>query len=208
MNEGTVIASRFGAERTARKEPLKFGTASRLSDLSTLSFFTPALLYVHGGYDDGPLLRFMEDMDDEVFIGHYRFNSAIFTGFETSDGDKDWNHVLWAVHRHIWPAFESYMISVAVIHHKFRVVCRAGAQDITIADPLFVETQTIIPPTLPTADIVVLGVNGSHKVVAIDPDYQLTGGKPAARIFPPSAEMLKFASAVFANENPLAFEDT
>lgn len=125
----TVTKGVFLSDReTVRKEPLPVAGRQTLHQLTPeFIFFTPAVLYlIQAMQGDLPWADFNREFNVDATFYHHRFRSAIFTGLDTRDGDKDWNHVLWAVRPHIWAVLAGYATTLTFMH------AQPGLFDLTI----------------------------------------------------------------------------
>src|SRR4051812_19370615 len=122
------------------KHWMEFGAAGSLAPFVVqYQFFTPALLYVYGRFNDRPIFDFAAQYAGSFRVYHRLFDHEIFRGMETPDGDPAWNRALWAIERSAWPAFEQWMLSITFSDAATRTVIRVGSQDVSAADPLFVD---------------------------------------------------------------------
>jgi hypothetical protein len=203
INEGEHRIEVGSCHEIAPKYQMRFGNADRLSQFEEYQFFTPALLYIYGRFNDRPLLDFMQETKQEVRLMHRLFNQPIFRGFHTPDGNTDWCRALWAVERTIWDAFENFMLSVVMSEASAGCVYGAGSQDVQIVDPLAIDRSVIISVPVPALDIVVFGVDGSNCCVAVDHGPATLMCPPTVRIHPPQLPMQRYAAALFSGDNPV-----
>ena len=174
----------------------------RLSDVTDrYCFFTPALLYLYGRFNDQPLVDFLADYKKPVHLMHALFDHPIFGGLETPDGNADWNRALWAIAREALPAFEAYILSVTMHDTPHHLVFRIGAQDLWLPDPLAVDRRGILERPL---CITVFGVDSNARVIAFDPSGK---GLPVLRSWPPQPRTVQFAKLMFAGNNPTSAID-
>jgi hypothetical protein len=199
-NEGDQSAiARIGGQ-VAPKFEMKFGAASGLHEFGDqYQFFSPALLYIFGRFDDGPLLQFMAEKAPDLRIMFHRFARRLFKGMVTPDGDENWNYALWAMESSIWPVFENYLLSFAITDSEHQCVFKVGAQDLTIADPLTVDRRVVLPPALPSIDVVVLGVDSNKYAVAMKAQDDLMQ-HPEVEFHPPQPPTVDFANALFKGQ--------
>jgi len=184
------------------KPYMDFGTAENLSGFAVqYRFFSPALLYLFGFFTDHHLVDFLREQKHEVPIWMYTFDRPIFAGMEDRGNHSGWNHTLLAVTTDQWTALESFILSVAICDYSNKAVFRTGAQDINIADPLWVDRNSgLLCPSTPLLPIVVFGVNGSAGCVALNRHAH----PPAACRFKPLAETVGFGRYVLQDEPRLA----
>ena len=80
------------------KHKLNVGFAESLAAMTDYQFFTPAVLYLHGAFTDGPLIDFMFNEQRDIRLHYHVSRTKIFNGLEApSNGNVLWNHALWAV---------------------------------------------------------------------------------------------------------------
>jgi len=186
----------------APKYEMTFGRAERLGVFEQYRFFTPALLYLHGRLTDAHLLDFLRDVAGSCRLMFHKFDRPIFRGLQTPDGDKDWNHGLWAVEADAYPHLESFLLSLTLVDQRAKRVYRAGAQDVLVADPLHVDRRPALSAACPLLPIVAFGVNASHRRVSLYWDDKAPAASlPILRYNPPDPDMVAFAKDVLVEEN-------
>lgn len=190
---------RCASDTVVEKYWMEFGTADRLGlFVPQYQFFSIALPYLYGGFHDGLLAQFMSEYPQPVPFMHHRFHKPLFAGMEAAGSDGEWNHVLWALPREIWIAFEMFVVSLVLWQDlgERTGVIRYGAQDLEIVDPLYADKGRAAFP-VPMLPIVVLGVNGSRCCMATQKPANLDA-LPQARAFPPQDGAVKMAQAIHA----------
>jgi hypothetical protein len=183
-------------EYTAEKFEMNFGAATSLAPFTArYKFFSPALLYLFGRFNDGPLVDFAAEDKPKYLYLYRKFDTKIFSGMDCGY-DPSWNYVLWGMPLDYWPAFESFMLSLALYDPAEQNVYRVGAQDVHIFDPIAKAGTQIAG-----LEIVVFGINGSRGCVALANDGI---GLPTVRRYPTQADTRAFASALFSADDPVA----
>lgn len=184
-----------------KKYALATGRAKTLGEMtSDFTFFTPAPLYL-GGFIDAPLIDFMFEMGEEVRFYFRKFGRPIFSGLEArSNGNPDWNFVIWAIRRHVWQAFNNFVVSLTMKCADSRTVFGVGEQDLVVVDPLAVETHTLVGGVMPSLCVTGFGVNGSEYRSAFVSDGT---SLPRLRYLAPDSSMRIFADAFYRGDNPV-----
>lgn len=188
-----VVSTEAVISRTSfvPKLPLVLGKAKALTELLTeYVFFTPAVLYLYGGFCDAPLADFVAAYPGTEFYYH-KFSKALFTGLDArSNGDKSWNYVLWAIRREYWDAFSAWLISTTLTYEEDKMVARIGEQALTVADPL---ANTLVYGAVVTrVPVTAFGIRGSKYVAAL-----LANDKPRLVLQAGDAEMVILAQALY-----------
>jgi len=184
-------------EQRVPKYPMDFGQADSLDSFSNYQFFTPAILYLLGGFQDQSWAQMMLDLDQDLTLMFHRFDRPVFSGITAPDGDKEWNYVLWATTQEEWQSIESYLLSMVFMDKPNRRMHKVGAQDVTVYDPLHLQKHRMLQPPFPTTDVVVLGINGNHACIGMDPNQRTELGLPKLGRFPPQPKIIKFADTLF-----------
>lgn len=174
-----------------RKLPLVLGNAKSLTELlPDYAFFTPAILYLYGGFRDAPLADFVAVHTGVEFYYH-KFSRALFSGLDArSNGDKTWNYALWAVRREYWDAFSAWLINTTLTYAEDQMVARIGEQSLTVADPL--ANTLIYGANVARVPVSAFGLRGSHYVAALS-----FGDKPKLTIQAGDTEMATLAKALY-----------
>lgn len=186
-----------------KKHELRLGRATSLADLQTeYVFFTPALLYVLSIVDDRPLCDLMWELGRDIPIYFKKFTWPMFRRLETPDGDRAWNHALWAVRPEHWEYFLDFYCSIAIRNHDKKQLYRVAAQDVVVVDPVRVEAKGLLLGSAATVQVTALGVNGTKFVAAFEqwPDPMLD--PPRLKFYPPDEKTRVFAKALAQGSNP------
>ena len=145
------------------KRLLTFG--DRVKQLSPygdrFAFFTPAVLYLWGRFPDQILFHFLEHQGCRVDFFHMKFARPLFQGLTAPNGDADWNHVLWAIERPHWQAFEDHVLAAVLTDTPRGLVIRYGAQDLAITDPVANDQSLLISGEIPLCPITAFGVRSN-----------------------------------------------
>jgi len=192
------------ADGVVRKYPLRVGAATRLADLAEeYAFFTPAVLYLHGGFTDAPLADLLAARPAVRFFFR-KFARPLFRGLKApSNGNPDWNFALWAVERAHWPAVADWLVSLTFTYAQTREVAGVGQQELTIADPLAADRMGVYAPPPPVV-VGAFGVNGSRGVAYLAAGDGTVLRPPRLAFGPPSAEMAAFGKALYGGDDPVA----
>lgn len=193
------------ADGRVQKYELKVGAAGGLLDLAgEYTFFTPAILYLHGGFRDGPLIDFMYDLNVEVKFYYKQFRKPIFRGLESkSNGDPGWNFALWAVRSEYFQALNDFLVSVTLTYAQDKTVAGIGEQSLMVPDPLRVDRTFVYDPAIPQLPVTVFGVNGSRYRALLDTSDRPFASPPTLRFYAPDPAMVTFAKALYCGVNPI-----
>lgn len=196
----------FVVERVREPEAPKYemdtGAADRLGVFACYRFFSPGILYaLRGLHDEEPFCQFLSEYPGECHLLHRHFSQAIFRGMVTPDGDRGWDHALWAVEADAYPALENFLLSLTFHDPASKRLWRIGATDITIVDPLYVERVRLLPSHVPVLRAVAFGIDGSRGRIAVDASTEagrafVTGGRQVLH-YPPSDQVTSFARTLF-----------
>lgn len=186
------------------KYELKTGAAG-LTDLTgEYTFFTPAILYVHGNFQDGPLIDFMYDLNVEVKFYYKQFRKPLFRGLEArTNGDPAWNFALWAVRSEYFQALNDFLVSVTLTYRDDHTVAGVGEQLVSIPDPLRVDRTVLYDPAIPHVPVTVFGINGSRYRAALETSDRPFAAPPTLRFYAPDEAMVTFAKALYCGVNPI-----
>lgn len=185
------------------KPELRVGNAESLVVMTEeYAFFTPAILYLHAGFTDAPLIDAVWEMREDIPLFHRKFQQPIFRGLQASNGDEDWNYVLWAVQLPYWKYMHDFIASLTLAHADTQSLIRVGAQEFQIPDPLAIERAGYLLPTTPLLTIRSFGINGNKFRAGLVP-----GLRPfdplILRFFPPEEDIRVFAEAYYKGQNPI-----
>lgn len=187
-----------------KKYQLPVGLARGLHEMAgDFAFFTPAPLYLYGRFRDAPLADYAAAvLPADVRFYYHKFSSGVFSGLDApSNGDRDWNCVLWAVHTRFWPSFADWMVSLALTYGDVGEIAGVGLQEFTVPDPLAVDKAVVLSGAIPTVTVAAFGINGSRVRYAFERDGVL--GVPRLRRYNPDPEMRVFAAALYGGCNPV-----
>lgn len=190
-----------------RKYSLPVGKSESLRAMqSEYMFFTPALLYLHGGFTDALWVEYMHLMQQDVKLHFRRFDSPIFRGL-THRHDRDWNHVVWAVHSEFWQSLADFLCTATLADRERHTVVRYGLQEFSVADPLAVDRGCIVGPTTPVLTMFAFGIYGNREKIAFDFAANPFLRLPHVVRLPADSDMQVFADAFFTGQNPLLAQD-
>jgi len=185
------------------KYEFRTGRAATLGEMTgEFAFFTPAVLYLAGGFTDAPLADFCRDNPGVRFF-HKKFDRPIFSGLSTPDGDRDWDSVLWAVRAAFARPLVDFLVSLTLLDDQARSVWGVGLQTLSVVDPLAADNALLYSRLLPPLTVKAFGVNGSRFRAGFVPAPRPTL-PPVLRRFGPDPKMQQFAAKLYAGENPMA----
>lgn len=166
-------------------------------------FFTPALLYLYGGFTNNILQDFVAQYEQgssfTVAFFAYQAKQPIFQGLEIK-ADMSWNYYLFGVRRIHWLAFESFMLSLALVNKDLLI--RVGLQEIEIADPMLLGRYSVVPTNPPLVTVIGFGVNSTEGAVAFEPGDHPLLDPPKIAFHEPQNDHLVFVKAMRQGENP------
>lgn len=181
------------------KYRIKFEGAKRLADVPGYMWFTPAALYLWGRFTELQLADMVEAIGVRVFW--YRFDRPLFSGFEVG-GDKDWNHTLWAVEARYWNKLVDRMLELLLLDRPSKSVYRYALQQLSVSDPLTMDSLVIRSPNPPRAAVFAFAINSSRHQLAFTCLNWDALRLPAMRRLPPLAEDRSLAARLFGSGTP------
>ncbi len=203
LREGQVVSP--GTPRgKAPKRPLDFTSSVRQLRPFTerFTFFTIAPAYLWGRFSDAVLLDFLQTYPSAQFF-YKKFDRQIFRGLTAPNGDRDWNYVLWAVETPYWEPLANHLDG-AVMSDRFQSATYGfGIQELTIADPLFLDRVTLCPADVPTLLIYAVGVHSSRYLAAFVCGSHPVMDLPELQFYKPDSHDKLYAQALF-RYGPLA----
>ena len=168
-------------------------------------FFTPALLYLYGGFSNNIFQDFVNQYQHttnlRIAFFVYQAKHPIFQGLEAGT-DPVWNYHLFGLRRVHWTAFESFMLSVALAKMEEGVLIRIGYQEVEIADPIVLDRQRIVPTNLPLVTVVSYGVNSTKGAVALRSGTHPLMDPPRIAFHEAQQDHMAFARALWRGQNP------
>lgn len=186
------------------KYPLHVGQAESLAALTEeWAFFTPASMYLHGSFMDGPLVDFCWERSINARFYHRKFQRSIFRGLEASDGDADWNNVLWAIAKEHAEPFYQFLLSVTMSFTDEKWYVQFAQQDFKIVDPLALEKATVLRTDLPKLSVSAFCVNSNKVRTVFDVAADPLRYPPRLCRIRPDPEVVVAANALYEGKNPL-----
>lgn len=180
------------------------GAASLTELAKEYVFFSPGLLYTHGGLDRDPVQEFVNESPDDVQVAVMRFDKPLFNGLRFADGRIDWNHMLLVAERGQWDALRKALGTVGIIDSKKKIFYRSVTTSVVIADPVIMDKATVIPHPIPEVEVIVFALDGNTRQVLVAQPQTLLG-TPSVVIKNPQKETAEFAKRLFAGDpNPAA----
>lgn len=136
--------------------PYRLGLAAGIDELlGEYTFFTPALAYCHGFFQDVFWADLIRDAGRDVSLTRLRFSTRLFDGVTSKDG-TEWGNQLWAVAANDWPIVERHVSSI-VLSNLGGLAGWYFWQELRIPDPVRREKDPLWPGTVPVHAIVVSG---------------------------------------------------
>lgn len=179
------------------KHKLNVGFAESLAAMTDYQFFTPAVLYLHGAFTDGPLIDFMFNEQRDIRLHYHVSRTKIFNGLEApSNGNVLWNHALWAVVKEDWEPLRDFLLGCSFNHTDSKWLVRIGETELTIPDPLAIEKGVYSGVDLKVS---AFGINTNRGQMGLG---HTPPGLPTLRLEEPDPELVVFANAVFAGDDP------
>jgi len=169
---------------------------------SEFVFFTPAILYLHGGFRDAPFADLMYMSGTEIKLHYRNFAKPIFTGLEAHNGNPDWNYVLWAVQKEHWKTLSDWLVSITLSYSRLGEVAGIGEQSLDITDPLAEERILVYHGQLRRTSVYAFGLNGS-KFKAYFKQSTEPHIRPKLVFADPAEDMRYFAAALHQGLNPV-----
>ncbi len=204
--EGTASGdSVLDADGFIEKRELKVGQARSLAPLlDDFAFFTPAVLYLHGRFRDAPLADFVYMVAPDCKFYYRKFHRPMFRGLDApSNGNPDWNFVLWAVRKDHWEDFANWMVSLTLTYEDERAVAGIGEQRFDVIDPLAADRSSVWHKGLPSIPVTAFGINGSKFRAGFVLGENMLMDPPRLRFFEPGEDMKVFTEALYGGGNPV-----
>lgn len=168
------------------------------------AFFTPAILYLYGGFRDAPLadLAYMTGIETKFY--YRKFEKRIFDGLDApSNGNTDWNFVLWAVRKEHWTLVSDWLVSITLTYAELGEVAGIGQQEFDVVDPLAADRSAVYHDGLPRIRVAAFGLNGSRFRAYLRTDASPLQVRPRLAFDNAAADMKVFASALYGGNNPI-----
>jgi len=192
-------AGRLGIESVDKVE-MKFPpAATSLSQFKKYRFFTPAILYLRGMFDERPLVDFQQSINRHVRFLYHNFMRPVFSGLHDLDGNTGWNHTLWAIEEELWEKFESFMVSVTSTASVSRRLYRTVIQNVVIPDPLGADR---LVQQIEFTNVVVFCVDSNIGIYATRTSPNAVGrlARPGLNWWPASEATRQIAAAMFQED--------
>lgn len=178
------------------KYKIKFEKADRLSVIEGYTWYTPAALYLWGQFSDVNLSDIVRQDDIKIFW--YQFNKPIFKHFDLGS-DKGWNYTLWAARDDQWRKLIDRVLEAIQFDIPNKVLYQYALQTLTICDPLFADSKSVLPVDYPQIDIHAFAVLSNICQFAFD--AKAKSKIPGMVRFKPAALHKKAADKVFGIAN-------
>ncbi len=194
LSQSVVATGPSLGEPVVPKQLLPVGQATSLAELAgEFAFFTPAVLYLYGGLTDEPLGDFRQTYGGPADVYHYRFPHRLFSGLDAPCGDREWNHALWAVRRHVWPALRDFYLSIMVLDPVARTASQVAYTDVEVLDSLAAAHMRW--ETRPAVTVAAFGIDGSDRRLVVRPSADVLKHPPRLVRLPPTEAMRRAAAA-------------
>lgn len=186
--------------KTEMRFPSRARTVWQFTD--RYAFFSIAIPYLRGRFTERILVDLIETTGQPVHFLHAKFDKPIFIGLDLPNGDKDWNHVLWAVEHAFWGPLVDQMCAATVKDRSRKFLATYPMQELTIIDPLFADKAVIYPAELPVLKIGCFGLKTNYETA-----YMATGDHPLTHpprlaTGEPYHQMRIMADAMFMDDDP------
>ena len=178
------------------KYKIKFEKADRLSVIPGYTWYTPAALYLWGHFSEVNLSDIVRHDDLKIFW--YQFEKPIFKHFEIS-GDRAWNYTLWAARDDQWRKLLDRVLEAVQFDIPNQILYQYAMQSVTVCDPLFADTHSVLPLDFPTVDVYAFAVLSNICQFAFDSKSK--DRVPGMVRFKPLPLHVKAASKVFSMPN-------
>lgn len=194
LPQSVVAAGPSLGEPVVPKRLLPVGQAKALAELAEdFAFFTPAVLYLHAGVTDEPLGDFRQQFGQPADVYHFRFPHRLFAGLDAPCGDREWNHALWAVRRHVWPALLDFYLSIVMLDPVARTAAQVACTEVEVADSLALTNGAWGRPL--AVPVTAFGIDGSEAQLAVRPSGDVLRRPPRLVRLPPTEKMRRLAAA-------------
>lgn len=188
---------------TVPKSRLRCGAAGALADLAEeYVFFSPALLYAYGRFDDAHLAQVMWELGEDVPVFWYKGRRPVLGMPPAPDGSSDWAHAVFAVRPRHWGPVRDHVLGLTVVDRDEGLVLRYGEQRFAVLDPLAADLSVVVRPDSPLLGLSVFGLRGNKGTLAFEPPADPRVGTPRLIRLRPSRDDLAFADALLAWHNP------
>lgn len=173
LKEGYGAAEEVAAD--PRATALKISGAATLRDLAKdYAIFSHGAFFVHGKLDVDPVADFvLKHPDAGCEAMPTTFPRRIFHGLSAPGRrigpDFDWSSTLIFVEHRYWEDLKAHLMCCGWVDRRRKLYARAVLQVIPIVDFLALARGTILPTPLPTVEVAVFGVDGTHAHVQFKP---------------------------------------
>jgi len=156
----------------------KLSAAATMADLTPdYVFYTPALIYICNPLTFDPMADFLTENNYDIVPFSLAFNQPLFKGMET-ERDSMWNHVIYGVDKEQWPKLEKFLGSIAFSERDTGKLTRVRTQKVTIADPIFLNKDTVLQGNIPTVEITAFCMDTNMGSVYLKPGKHLVLDQP------------------------------
>ncbi len=184
-----------------RKKALDLRAATGLDQLPDLTFFSPALPYLFGGFREIYWSEWMRDLGHDVELFYYKFEQPVFEGLKSRTQDPAWNYGLMACWTVDWDALVNFFCGLTITNRQTREATRYGVQELRILDPLAMDRRKVFVGDQKRTTLNVFGLYGNLGVAYFE--QPTPDARPKLAFKPPDPKMVRFADAYFKEHNPL-----
>lgn len=177
------------------KYQVKFKNAKELGNVDNMVWYTPAALYLWGGFTDVTLSEILSRK--ELKILWYKFDKPIFKNFGAG-----WDNLLWAAKAEDWNDFVENLLEAVQFDIENKLLYQYGLQEISILDPLSVDKERIALSTTPKIPIKAFAVLSNTGQMAFDlKAKKKEGSLPGMSLFKPDPLHVTAANVLFKDKN-------
>jgi hypothetical protein len=179
----------------APKYKVEFQGAGQLSDVTGYKWFSPAAMYLWGQFTDLQLQDLMSRHN--LVIYWHAFQNPVLAGF-SFNGDKSWNHTLWAVAEDKWDPLVDSVLEAMMVDRDTKTVTGFALQYLTVVDPLFADKRVVLSADAPRTTIGYFAVlTDKYQLAFTRREYPL-GQIPQVRTLPAATYKRRVAGSVYS----------
>lgn len=176
---------------------MKISQATTLRDLEEdFVLFTPAMFFTHAMLDRDPLQEFYNEVDGEPALTVMSFDRPIFAGLNLPSGNPGWNHKLFAIEKPYWDKCLAFLGGIGILDRKKNSFARAFPFRMQVVDELALKNVSGVPTTLPRANIVFFGLDGTKGRFLMEEHKKGLMEPPKVRILKANPATLKYGWAL------------
>ena len=177
------------------KYQIKFTNAKELGNVDDMVWYTPAALYLWGHFTDVTLSEIISRKELKIFW--YKFDKPIFKNFGTG-----WDNLLWAAKAEDWNDFVKNVLEIVQFDIENRLLYQYALQELSILDPLSVDTERIASSKTPKIAIKAFAVLSNMGQMAFNlKANNPKGSLPGMSLFKPDPLHVNAADHLFKDKN-------